>query len=199
MNKKVSIIDYNTGNIRSVINAISKFNVDVFLTDNHDKILQSDAIVLPGVGSFSYGMHNLRQKKLERIIHKFVDSGKPVLGICLGMQLMMESSSEFGNTSGLCLFEGAVEKLPGDSGFLVPHIGWEGVKFSGSEQEEDFFFCHSYVAVPKNTNEVYATTLCSNYRFCSAIKRENVIGYQFHPEKSSKSGVKLIQSFVEKI
>ena len=142
MKKKVSIIDYNTGNIRSVISAISKFNVDVSLTDDHDKILQSDAIVLPGVGSFSHGMYNLRQKKLETVIHKFVESGKPVLGICLGMQLMMESSSEFGNTQGLGLFEGTVQKLPDNLDFLVPHIGWETVKFSESDYKEDFFFCH---------------------------------------------------------
>ena len=106
MKKNVCIIDYKVGNIRSLINALISLNVNVSLTDDHDEILNSDAVILPGVGSFHHGMSNLLDKKLDQVIFDFIDSGKPVMGICLGMQLMMKSSEEFVKTEGLGIFDG---------------------------------------------------------------------------------------------
>ena len=199
MKKNVCIIDYKVGNIRSLINALISLNVNVSLTDDHDEILNSDAVILPGVGSFHHGMSNLLDKKLDQVIFDFIDSGKPVMGICLGMQLMMKSSEEFVKTEGLGIFDGHVKKLPDDLGFSVPHIGWEQVNFTDSNETYDYFFCHSYVAMLDNKNHMYAE--CDNgfYKFCAAVMKENVVGYQFHPEKSGKYGIKLIQSFVNKI
>lgn len=181
------------------MNAISSFGVDVVLSCDHEEIISSDAIVLPGVGSYKHGMSNLIDKELDKTIYSFADTGKPVMGICLGMQLMMESSEEFGYTKGLGIFEGSVEKIPTNLGFAVPHIGWENVIFSHSNQDADFFFCHSYVAHPQDKSSIYARANNGSYEFCAAIKKDNVIGYQFHPEKSGKHGIKLIESFINSI
>ena len=199
MKKTISIIDYKVGNIKSIINAISSLGANVILSCDHKQIIDSDAIVLPGVGSYKHGMSNLKERKLDKTIYSFVNTGKPVMGICLGMQLMMEDSEEFGYTKGLGIFEGSVKKMPTNAGFDVPHIGWEGVNFSDSTDIHDFFFCHSYVAHLKNKNDVYAETSNNSYKFCSAIKKNNIVGYQFHPEKSGKHGIKLIESFISSI
>ncbi len=199
MKKTISIIDYKVGNIKSIINAISSLGANVILSCDHKQIIDSDAIVLPGVGSYKHGMSNLKERKLDKTIYSFVNTGKPVMGICLGMQLMMEDSEEFGYTKGLGIFEGSVKKIPANAGFDVPHIGWEGVSFYNSSEIHDFFFCHSYVAHLKNKNDIYAETSSDSYKFCSAIKKDNIVGYQFHPEKSGKHGIKLIESFISSI
>jgi glutamine amidotransferase len=193
MIKNISIIDYNVGNVRSVINAFKFFGCNVELTDNEYKINSSDCIILPGVGSYLEGMNSLNKKNLISIIKNFSNTGKPVMGICLGMQLLMSESYEFVHTQGTGLISGKVDFLGTK---IVPHIGWESVLFDDNTKE-DMFFCHSYTAFPTNKKEIYATTEIEGKTFCAAIKKDNIIGFQFHPEKSGSKGLDLIKKFIE--
>lgn len=195
--KKISIIDYKVGNTKSIANAINSFNANASLTSCHEEILESDAVVLPGVGSFAYGAKNLKKLGLDNIIYQFCDSKRPIMGICLGMQLLMDEGNEFEKVKGLGLVSGTVEKMKCNSGFSVPHIGWEQVKYESGEA--DFFFCHSYIALPNNPSDIWAVSNYGGHDFCAAIKKENITGYQFHPEKSGINGLKLIEKFVTSI
>ena len=200
MIKKVSIIDYGVGNIRSVRNAISSLGMSVSLTNDKEIIMNSDAIILPGVGSYTHGMKNLNNLSMPSVINQYNDSGRPIIGICLGMQLLFEGSEEFEKTKGLGLIKGNVRKLKNQSGMPLPHIGWEEVKFLNAETENnfDYFFCHSYVAHPENTADIIATSKYGQTSFCAAIQRKNIVGFQFHPEKSGENGVKLIKQYITK-
>ena len=194
--KKVAIIDYGVGNIKSIINAVSSLRCTVLFTSSQKEISSSDAIILPGVGAYKEGMSNLIDRGLDTTIKEYSQTGRPVLGICLGMQLLLENSHEFGFTQGLGLIKGSVERLPSFPSLAIPHIGWEEVSFSDGLVIEDFFFCHSFYASPTDRGTILGTTLFGDYSFCSVVKKDNITGFQFHPEKSGEAGLNLLEKFV---
>lgn len=203
----IAVIDYGLGNIQSICRALEKSNVDVKLTRNHKEILSSDGVVLPGVGAFPHGMKKINSFGLAEILVEFSKSGKPMLGICLGMQLLFEESSEFRITSGLGIIPGKVEKLSLGNGMSekLPHVSWNEI-ISVSDWDStvlenvvdgaDVYFVHSYCAKPSNERDILSLTTYSGESFCSVVKNNNVYGCQFHPEKSGELGLNIINNFV---
>jgi imidazole glycerol-phosphate synthase subunit HisH len=205
---KIAIVDYDIGNVRSILSAFENQGADVLLTRNKEEILESDGLVLPGVGAFPYGMKSLDSYGLIDVIKEYVVSDKPFMGICLGMQMLFEGSEEFGEVMGLGLIPGKVVKLPtkDDQNEKLPHISWNELN-SGSiqwtdtilediEEGSDMYFVHSFVAQPKDNDNILSTTEYSSYQFCSSVKKGNIYGCQFHPEKSGKLGLKIIKNFI---
>ena len=176
---------------------------------NAEDILNADGLVLPGVGAFSYGMESLKKYNLIQAIKEYVKTNKPFLGVCLGMQMLFEESEEFGKTPGLELISGKVIKLPTQNNKFekLPHVSWnevtskyvswDGTILNEIEERIDMYFVHSFVAIPKEEQNILSVTEYSNYEFCSSVKKNNIYGCQFHPEKSGKSGLKIIDNFVK--
>jgi len=193
----VALIDYGIGNMFSVEYALRRFSLNVEVCSSPN-IRDIDAVVIPGVGNFRVGAGNLR--KLKNFIVDLVKGGVPVLGICLGMQILFQRSEEDPSIDGLGLLSGKVVKLPG--GVKTPHIGWNNVTvvryvdfLDGIDEGDYFYFAHSYYAVPDDLWIVAAET-DYGVRFPSVIVRNNVFGVQFHPEKSGRSGEKIIKNFI---
>ncbi len=205
---KIAIVDDGIGNIRSILNAFENQGADVTLTNDKDKILESDGLVLPGVGAFAHGMNSLDKYNLIDVIKEYVLSGKPFIGICLGMQMLFEASEEFGETKGLGVISGRVVKLPtkDSQNEKLPHVGWNelnsrdtqwpGTILENIEEGSDMYFVHSFVVQPRDSENILSTTEYSGYNFCSSVKKGNVYGCQFHPEKSGKIGLKIIKDFI---
>jgi imidazole glycerol-phosphate synthase subunit HisH len=198
----VGVIDYGMGNRRSVQKALEHIGARVALTSDHDELRACDGLVLPGVGAFPMAMRNLRELGLIDLIRTRVDAGTPLLGICLGMQLLFDRSIELEPTPGLGLIAGEVTRL--DSGGLrIPHIGWNEVRFerfspllSGlPERGCPFYHVHSYAARPADRDMVLGTTEYGE-RFATIVGSGPVLGVQFHPEKSSLNGLRMLESFV---
>ena len=204
---KISIIDYSIGNVQSIINALYDDGIKTILTDNEQLILDADAVILPGVGAFNKAMTELRKRNIPKTLYKFIQTGKPLLGICLGMQLLLEESEEFVKTEGLGLCEGKVKKFPINSEVRFPHVSWNELSINqnknkislldGIKETDSFYFIHNFVCIPKNQQEVLATTNYGDYEFCSVIEKENIYGCQFHPEKSGMYGKKVLKNFIE--
>jgi len=204
----LAILDYDIGNVRSISEAFKKHSAEVFLTRNKFDILKSDGLVIPGVGSFSHGMKNLSNYGLIEIIKEFSELNKPVLGICLGMQLLFDESYEYGKTQGLSLIEGRVIKLPtkDSQNEKLPHVSWNEIYIneiswnntilSNLDDGSEMYFVHSYVAEPKDISHILSFTEYSKNKFCSSVKKGNIYGCQFHPEKSGTNGLRLIQNFI---
>lgn len=202
--KKVVIVDYGMGNIDSVVRAAKECNVDVTVTDKPVDFEEAANIILPGVGAFGEGMHNIRERGIDEILEKYVlEKGIPFLGICLGMQILAEKSFEEGEHEGLGWVKGEVRRLVPDKPHIrIPHMGWNEVNinwpsalFQGIPSGEDFYFVHGYHLVCKDKDMVLATTpYCGG--FVSAVCRENIFGVQFHPEKSQQFGIKLLSNFL---
>ena len=202
--KSVAIIDYGMGNLRSVENAVKKLEAKVKIISIPTELVNHDSIILPGVGSFKKAVKMLHEKNwIEEIKNEALNKKKPFLGICLGMQLLASESEEFGFSKGLDLIKGKIKFL-GNLGCKdkVPHIGWNSVSFTkdhylfkGISNKADFYFVNSFVFVPENKNHNLANT---NYdiNFCSIVAKDNIYGVQFHPEKSSKAGRKLLKNFL---
>ena len=209
--KSVAIIDYFAGNIFSVSRAFEYANCQVSVITEADELSGADYVVLPGVGAFGDGMGRLREQGMVEAIHAFAKTGKPFLGICLGMQMLFSSSEEFGMHEGLGLVEGKVTRLPEQPGLKIPHIGWNPVVPPEGKTEDrwqngilesyhskrDFYFIHSFAAQTKRAEDCLGETLFGGYRFCSVVRRENVMGTQFHPEKSKQAGMQLIENFLK--
>lgn len=199
---RIAIVDYDMGNRRSVEKAIEHVGAAASITRARTELMEADALVLPGVGAFPKGMENLRSFGLDTLLRERVAAGTPLLGICLGMQLLFDSSEELGETAGLGLIAGDVRALAAD-GLRVPHIGWNEVRFElPSPLTADlpgggvpFYHVHSFVAHAADPATVVGTAEYGE-RFATIVQRGNVWGTQFHPEKSSRDGLTLLAGFV---
>lgn len=210
--KNIVIIDYGLCNLLSVFNALRYLGVNAFVAQDPLHLKTADAVILPGVGAFADGMVGLRNKNFIPAVQEYVKTGKPLLGICLGMQMLMERSYEFGEHQGLGLVEGEVISFKNHFGdgkydFKVPHIGWNGLCphhlpwagtiLAGLKEGEEMYFVHSFFCVPKEEKNILAKSSYAGIDFCSVIAKENVYGCQFHPEKSAQYGLRLLKNFVE--
>jgi len=197
----IAIIDYGMGNLRSVQKGFEKVGFTARVTDDPADVRKADKVVLPGVGAFKDAMDNLRAAGMIEVIDETVKAGKPFLGICLGLQLMFETSEEFGLHEGLKIFPGRVRLLP--PGLKVPHMGWNQIEsqkedpiLRGIPNGTSFYFVHSYYVDP--TDPAVTTTLTEyGIKFTSIASSGNVFGIQFHPEKSSTLGLRILKNFGE--
>jgi len=201
----IAIIDYNMGNLQSVINAFDKIDAKAEVVNDPEKLKEFDKVILPGVGAFKDAMEHLNSSGMRESIIEFSKSGKALLGICLGMQLLLESSEEFGFTEGLGLVPGSVkefDKSKFDHRLKVPHMGWnelfvqnESPLFKDLPREIYLYFVHSFHATCKDEFVIGKTFY--GYDFPSAIRKENIYGFQPHPEKSHENGLKILKNFTE--
>jgi len=206
---KIAIVDYEVGNLHSALKGFRHFTSNAFITNDARNLLSADALVLPGVGSFAAGMEGLKKYNLIEAVKSFAEAEKPILGICLGAQLLMSGGVEFGEYEGLNLIKGKVIKFPeAQMTAKIPHIGWTPIKpsenekwadtiFENVEENSYMYFIHSYVIVPERSKNILAITNYGGYQFSSALKQENIYGCQFHPEKSGKAGLQIIKNFVD--
>lgn len=199
----IGIVDYGMGNLASVANAFEYLAFDSVICTKPEEIESMERIILPGVGSFQAAMQSLIQDKWDQAIIEFGKSGRPVLGICLGMQLLFDSGDENGPTDGLGLIPGEVKYLTPTSPNKVPHVGWNSLNIT---QEHplleryrpgvDLYFVHSYQVLPKSTKYIIAKTDFGG-EFVSVVAKDNVAGMQFHPEKSQPYGLRILENFVD--
>lgn len=198
----VCILDYGSGNVKSVFNLFSTIAKHVVISNEPAEIQQATHIVLPGVGAFSAAMRRIRKRLPMEVLEQAVLSDKkPFLGICVGMQVLATRGMEFGECLGLGWIEGSVEKIISNH-LPLPHIGWNNISckrnsplFAGLGDDPDFYFVHSYAFRLENEQHMLATTSYGE-EFCSVLQRENVYGVQFHPEKSQRTGIKLAKNFL---
>jgi glutamine amidotransferase len=216
--KNIVIIDYQLGNISSIRQACEYVNMKASLSSNEKHIMNADGIILPGVGAFGEAMEKLKKKNLDDIINNFIKTGKPLLGICLGMQLLFETSLEFGVHKGLGILPGKV--LPLDEhasnnrdliNCKIPQMGWNRIKlakrkyndqatmqlFKGMSAEPYMYFVHSFYAKPDDEDIVLTYSSYNGIRYCSMLKSRNIIACQFHPEKSATDGLAFFRNFSE--
>ena len=196
----ITFLDYGAGNVRSVINAIERLGESVTLVNSGADIDQAERLVFPGVGNFGALMHSLKEKQLREPLIRYLRSGKPFFGICVALQALFESSEEAPDEPGLAIFPGRVQRFT--TGLAVPHIGWNGIKaqqssplFHGLQGDEKFYFVHSYHVVTEDKSPVLTTT-DYGYEFVSAIQQGAMVATQFHPEKSGRAGLKLLENFL---
>lgn len=198
----IAIIDYDAGNIKSVEKALISLGEKAVITRDREEILAADKVILPGVGAFGDAMDKIRSYGLEEVIHEVVDKGTPFLGICLGLQLLFESSEESKGVKGLGLLKGEIVKIPDNQGLKVPQIGWNSLKFpnkgklfAGIDEESYVYFVHSYYLKAKEPEIVVATTDYATLIHAS-VEKGNIFACQFHPEKSSDVGLKILENFI---
>lgn len=210
--QQVTIIDYGVGNLLSVKRGFEKCGANVKISSNPKEILSASKIVLPGVGAFPNAMLSLDKLKLISVIMELVDLKKPILAICLGMQLLMEQSDEFKITQGLGIIPGKVTKIPiavtSEHEYKIPHIGWSQLVQSpgisswdktvlkGVAENESVYFVHSYMVEPEDKNARIADVNYGDTRISAVIAQEQITGCQFHPEKSGKLGLKILNNFI---
>lgn len=221
----IAVVDYGMGNLASVVQACHAASLDARLATRYQEIDQADAVILPGVGAFGDAMESLNRLDLVGIIKEIAASGKPLVGICLGMQLLMSESSEFGHNIGLGIIDGCVKKLEPDAiegrVLKVPQVGWNRIHFedsgvcsisdnktsmnsrcpllSGIPNGEYMYFVHSYYGSPYDPHAIITTTEYGSQKFCSGINVENVFGFQFHPERSGPAGLRLYHNLAKSI
>lgn len=205
----VAVIDYDIGNSKSMLNALVALGLSPILSRDPGGIAAADALILPGVGAFCQGMGNLEKYSLLDAIHRFIAQDKPFLGVCLGMQLLLEESEEFGVTVGMGVIKGKVKKLAVDptAGEKLPHIGWNAVCepdaarwtdsiFATIPDSSDVYFVHSFAAIPVDESDILSITRYGSSIFCSSLHKGNIWGCQFHPEKSGPIGLTILRNFV---
>lgn len=202
MDQNVCILDYGSGNVKSVANLLSFLKVEHAVSNAAENIAAASHLILPGVGAFGAAMHSIRDKvPLPALEQAVFSEHKPFLGICVGMQVLAETGEEFGTHRGLGWIGGRVRKFH-QSELPVPHIGWNEVRRSGAtsllgeHDQIDFYFVHSYVFEPSHPEDIEATTVYGE-TFPSIICRRNILGVQFHPEKSQKAGMLLLKNFLQ--
>jgi glutamine amidotransferase len=207
--KKVAIVDYGMGNIKSVQRGLDKAGAAVEFAHSAESILRADRLLLPGVGAFGHAMEELRKRNMIEALQEYSTLGKPLLGICLGMQILFARSFEHGLHEGLHLIPGSVVEIPqtkdGPELRKIPHIGWSALRppqgrdnWSDSLLEkinigEYFYFVHSFTAIPEDNSHLLAQCEYEGLMINAAVKRENVTGFQFHPEKSGPAGLQILE------
>ena len=215
--KKIVIVDYGVGNIHSAMKGLKRFTDDVILSEDPAEIRNASALVLPGQGAFKTGMDGLRVRGLLDLVREAGAAGKPILGICLGAQLLLAKGFEFGEHEGLGLLPGSVVHFPTlEPGTKIPHMGWSaineplpanaglrparwaGTALEGLRSGAEMYFIHSYILQPTDPAHVLATTVYGGLTFPSVIGTGNIIGCQFHPEKSGEEGLGIIEKFVKR-
>jgi glutamine amidotransferase len=196
----IAIIDYGMGNLRSVENGFQKIGADTEVTSDPKAIDNAHAVVLPGVGAFRDCMRNLEEMSLLEPVVRAIQKGKPYLGICLGLQILLAESEEFGRSEGLNIFPGKVVRFP-ENDLKVPHMGWNTIKilkrppiFDSIEDDSFFYFVHSFYVLPDD-NDIIATTTDYGVTFTSMVLKENIFATQFHPEKSQELGLRILKGF----
>ena len=205
--KKVAIIDYDLGNLFSVQLACEAIGLEATISADSRTISTADALILPGVGSFADAIQNLHRLDLISPIHDFVQSGKPLMGVCLGMQLLFTGSEEFGNTKGLDLISGEIKKLKSSTSqqVKVPQIGWNTIApalvpwnetpLRSTLPNSYMYFVHSFYAAPADERVILTTTTYGNNNYCSSIFKDNIFASQFHPEKSTEKGINIYREW----
>jgi len=209
MNKEIVLIDAGTGNLRSVQKALESVGANVLRTDDPDKVLTAKQVVLPGVGAFGDFMSGMRARGLDNAVKEVVARGVPMLGICVGMQALFEIGEEMGDHEGLGLLRGTVVKFADSLSVKIPHTGWNQVRvtrrglrqkeaslFDQIKDEAYVYFNHSYYCQAGDSSDVIATT-DYGINYACAVRRENIFGVQFHPEKSQAVGLHILKNFVE--
>jgi glutamine amidotransferase len=196
---RIAILDYGMGNLRSVEKALEHVGATATISHDAAEVRAADGVILPGVGAFPRAMERIRERDLDELIAERRDAGVPILGICLGLQLLFDSTTELGGAEGLGLLPGGVADLAAE-GLKVPHIGWSPVRWEkdsrlaeGIETETPFYFVHSFA--PSPAAEDLLGSAAYGARFACAAERDNVFGVQFHPEKSSAAGLRLLSNF----
>ena len=199
----IAIIDYDAGNIKSVEKSLNYLGEEAIITRDHDEIVNSDKVILPGVGAFADAMEKIRHYGLEETIHEVVEKNIPFLGICLGLQLMFESSDEGPGVKGLGLLPGKILRIPKSGDLKIPHMGWNNIKvkedsrlFKGLPENPYVYFVHSYYLKAQDEQIVVASTEYSTHIHAS-VESGNVFACQFHPEKSSDIGLQILKNFSE--
>jgi glutamine amidotransferase len=203
---QISIIDYGLGNLYSLLNAFMHCGVEAVITNDPQKLSESEALVLPGVGAFSDGMSRLQSLGIDKILKDHASKNKLILGICLGMQLLLESSEEFGQHEGLGLIKGHVRYFHNMKEFKndtkVPHIGWNEIEITretplfANVNHTDMYFAHSLCAITTNVEDTFAIVTYGNIKFAAIVGQESTFGCQFHPEKSSINGLRIIKNLL---
>jgi glutamine amidotransferase len=199
MTTRICILDYGMGNLRSVEKALEHVGATATIASDPEAVRAADGVILPGVGAFPKAMEHVRELGLDQLIAERRDAGVPILGICLGLQLLFESTTELGGAAGTGLLPGGVAELEAD-GLKIPHIGWSPVRWErdsqltdGIESETPFYFVHSFAPRPEQADLLGSAVYGA--RFACAAERDNVFGVQFHPEKSSSAGLRLLSNF----
>lgn len=199
----IGVIDYGMGNLGSVLNALSHLGHDATIVSTPGALLDVDHMILPGVGAFGEAMANLRSQGWDSALRERVDAGVPLLGICLGMQLLFSKGHEHGEHAGLDLIPGRVPRFDLAQEFRVPHVGWNSLTyarkhpvFQGVKAQVDVYFVHSYHCVPDNAEDVVAHSDHGGL-FVAAVARRNVVGMQYHPEKSQPGGLRMLDNFAQ--
>lgn len=206
----ITIIDYGMGNLKSVYNALRYLNIECEITNSKEKIEGAKKIILPGVGAFKDAIENLKVRDLDKLIIKKAEEGIPILGICLGMQLLFDKSYEGGKYEGLSLIKGEIRKLDNsaleEEKIKIPHIGWNNLRIKKVSpilkdiNENDFvYFVHSYYGVVKSKEDLIGDIIYGNNKIAAVVGNNNVFGTQFHPEKSGEVGLKILKNFGEMI
>ena len=198
----IAIIDYDAGNIKSVEKAMNYLGQEAVITRDKDVILASDKVILPGVGAFGDAMQKIKEYHLTNVIYDVVEQKKPFLGICLGLQLLFETSEESEGVAGLGVLKGDIVRIPAKEGLKIPHMGWNTIQvkedstlFQGISKDAYVYFVHSYYLKAKEIKDVAATTFYST-EIHAAVEHERVFACQFHPEKSGTVGLKILENFV---
>lgn len=204
---RVTVIDYGIGNLHSVIKSLRACGAEVELSDSPSRLRVAERLVLPGVGAFADGMAGLRARDLIEPIYEFVRTSRPFLGICLGMQLLLSQSEEFGRHAGLGIIPGRVIGIPSAPGLKVPHVGWNrmrpppgatwhGTYLDGLNDGAMVYFVHSFFAVPDAEGHRLADVAYGGHLMSAAVQKDNVVGCQFHPEKSGPDGLSVLRHFL---
>ena len=198
----IAIIDYDAGNIRSVEKALILLGEQPVITRDRQEIRQADKVILPGVGAFGDAMNNLKKYELDKMLRETAEDGKPLLGICLGLQLLFERSDESKGVEGLGLLKGEILRIPEKEGLKIPHMGWnslslcnDGRLFKGMKNDEYVYFVHSYYLKAEEEQIVKATAQYG-VNIHASVEKDNIFACQFHPEKSGSTGLKILKNFI---